>query len=214
MMMISYQLDCSENVCDIKNMVQLGDYVQIISATIYAAALLITILQFSAMRKNMFIQSVQQTYTTAMQTLSKNFSSKEYYEMTKESPVVSQYYSLVDSPQQYYIITESFDMFEFIFRLYKTKMIDEELWLRWEAAAKSTMTVPKFKKVWDKTKDIRTHDFREFIDSIQTKETQLAKIKKKRKQESSKTKERITSEIDSIKEAMAKVIAKGEVKPL
>jgi hypothetical protein len=30
------------------------------------------------------------------------------------------------------------------------------------------MTVPKFKKVWDKTKDIRTHDFREFIDSIQT----------------------------------------------
>jgi glycerol-3-phosphate O-acyltransferase len=152
-------------------MVQLGDYVQIISATIYAAALLITILQFSAMRKNMFIQSVQQTYTIAMQTLSKNFSSKEYYEMTKESPVVSQYYSLVDSPQQYYIITESFDMFEFIFHLYRTKMIDEELWLRWEAAAKSTMTVPKFKKVWDKTKDIRTRDFREFIDSIQTKES-------------------------------------------
>jgi hypothetical protein len=151
-----------------KNMVQLEDYVQIISATIYAAALLITILQFSAMRKNMSVQSIQQTYTTAMQTLSKNFSSKEYYEMTKESPVVWQYYSLVDSPQQYYIITESFDMFEFIFRLYKTKMIDEELWLRWEAAAKSTMTVPKFKKVWDKTKDSRSHEFIKLIDSFVT----------------------------------------------
>jgi hypothetical protein len=91
--------------------------------------------------------------------------------MSSNNYVVSQYYSLVDSPEQYYIITESFDMFEFIFRLYKTKMIDEELWLRWEAAAKSTMTVPKFKKVWDKTKDIRTRDFREFIDSIQTKES-------------------------------------------
>ena len=44
--------------------------------------------------------------------------------MSQESPVVSKYYSLVDNPQQYYIIIQSFDMLEFIFRLYKTKMID------------------------------------------------------------------------------------------
>jgi hypothetical protein len=43
-------------------------------------------------------------------------------------------------------------MLEFIFRLYNTKMIDSELWLRWESTAKSMMTIPKFKKVWDKTK--------------------------------------------------------------
>lgn len=28
------------------------------------------------------------------------------------------------------------------------------------------MTIPKFKKVWDKTKDSRSHEFREFIDSL------------------------------------------------
>ena len=86
--------------------------------------------------------------------------------MSQESPVVSKYYSLVDSPQQYYVIIQCFDMLEFIFRLHNTKMIDSELWLRWESTAKSMMTIPKFKKVWDKTKDSRSHHFREFIDSL------------------------------------------------
>jgi acetyl esterase/lipase len=40
-------------------------------------------------------------------------------------------------------------MLEFIFRLYRTKMIDAELWSRWKATAKSMMTILKFKKVWD-----------------------------------------------------------------
>ena len=86
--------------------------------------------------------------------------------MSQESPVVSKYYSIVDNPQQYYIIIQSFDMLEFIFRLYKTKMIDSELWSRWEATAKSMMTIPKFKRVWDKTKDSRSYHFRELVDSF------------------------------------------------
>jgi hypothetical protein len=57
-------------------------------------------------------------------------------------------------------------MLEFIFRLYKAKMIDAELWSRWEATAKSMMTIPKFKKVWDKIKDSRSHEFRELVDSF------------------------------------------------
>jgi hypothetical protein len=114
----------------------------------------------------MFSQSVQQTYATTTQLLFNNINSKEYLQMSQESPVVSKYYSLVDNPQQYYVIIQSFDMLEFIFRLYKTKMIDSELWLRWEATAKSMMTIPKFKKVWDKTKDNRSHHFRELIDSL------------------------------------------------
>ena len=43
-------------------------------------------------------------------------------------------------------------------------MIDKELWLRWEATAKSMITIPKFMKVWDKTKASRSYHFREFID--------------------------------------------------
>jgi len=61
---------------------------------------------------------------------------------------------------------QCFDMIEFIFRLYKTKVIDKEAWARWEATCKSMMTIPKFKKVWDKTKDSRSHQFRELVDSF------------------------------------------------
>jgi hypothetical protein len=147
-------------------MVALGEFIQIVIALIYAGTLVFTIFQFSSMRKSMFVQSVQQTYMTTMQALNKNLDSKEYYEMAMESPTVSEYYSLVDNPRQYYIIIQNFDMLEFIFRLYKTKAIDKELWLRWEATAKSMMTIPKFKRVWAKIKDSRSGEFREFIDSL------------------------------------------------
>ena len=147
-------------------MVQLGEYIQIISPIIYGGALIVSILQFSAMKKSMFSQSVQQTYATTIQVLFNSLNSKEYLQMSQESPTVSKYYSLVDSPQQYYIIIQSFDKLEFIFHLYSTKMIDSELWLRWEATAKSMMTIPKFKRLWDKTKDSRSHHFRELVDSF------------------------------------------------
>ena len=103
-------------------MVQLGEYLQVISPIIYWGALIVSILQSSAMKKSMSSQSIQQAYATTTQPLFNNINSKEYLQMSQESPVVSKYYSLVDSPQQYYIIIQSFDMLEFIFRLYKTKM--------------------------------------------------------------------------------------------
>ncbi len=86
--------------------------------------------------------------------------------MSQGSAVVSKYYSLVDNPQQYYIMTECFDMLEFIFRNHKNKMIDKELWLRWEATCKSRMTIPKFKRVWYETKDSRSRKFKELVDSV------------------------------------------------
>jgi hypothetical protein len=147
-------------------MIQLGEFLQVISPVIYAGALILSILQFSSMRKSMVTQSTQQTYATTTQALFNTFNSKEYFEMSQESPLVSEYYSLAGGPRQYYIIIQAFDMFEFIFRLYKTKMIDEEQWLRWEATAKSMITIPKFKKVWDKTKDSRSNEFAKFIDSL------------------------------------------------
>src|ERR687887_111542 len=148
------------------NMVQVAEYIQIISPIIYGGALIVSILQFSAMKKGTSTQSVQQTYASTTQVLFNNLNSKEYLQMSQESPVVSKYYSLVESPQQYYVIIQSFDMLEFIFRLYSTKMIDAELWSRWESTAKSMMTIPKFKRVWDKTKDSRSHEFRELVDLL------------------------------------------------
>src|SRR5919197_2334691 len=107
-------------------MIQLGEFLPAISPVIYAGALVLSILQFSSMRKSMLVQNMQQTYATTTQALFSTFNSKEYLEMSQESPVVSQYYSLAGSPRQYYIIIQTFDMFEYIFRLYKTKMIDAE----------------------------------------------------------------------------------------
>jgi hypothetical protein len=74
-------------------MVQLGDYFQIISPIIYGSALIVSILSFSVLKKSMFSQSVQQTYATTIQLLFNNLNSKEYLEMSQESPVVSKYYS-------------------------------------------------------------------------------------------------------------------------
>jgi hypothetical protein len=51
--------------------------------------------------KNMLVQNMQQTYATTTQSLFSTFNSKEYLEMSQESPVVSQYYSLAGSPRQY-----------------------------------------------------------------------------------------------------------------
>jgi len=71
----------------------------------------------------------------------------------------------------------NFDNIELIFNLYKNKMIDMQLWMRWKAtaaesmmtipkfnAAESMMTIPKFKKVWNNTKFSRSKEFKEFID--------------------------------------------------
>ena len=50
------------------NMVQVAEYIQIISPIIYGGALIVSILQFSAMKKSMSSQSVQQAYASTTQT--------------------------------------------------------------------------------------------------------------------------------------------------
>ena len=52
-------------------------------------------------------------------------------------------------------------------------MIDAEQWLRSEGTAKSMITIPKFKKIWDKTKGSRSNEFTKFIDSFVYKSTVL-----------------------------------------
>lgn len=86
--------------------------------------------------------------------------------IAKESPEVSSYLALVGSPEEYNNINAIIDFFEFLFRLYSTKMLDKELWNRWKTSAKSTMSIPKIKKVWDMTKTIHTNEFVKFIESL------------------------------------------------
>jgi hypothetical protein len=84
--------------------------------------------------------------------------------MAKESPVFA--VAVVDSPDEYYNIVAFLDLFEFLFRLNKRDMIDTEIWYRWKVLAGTIMTIPKFRKVWDKTKDVHASEFKDFIDSL------------------------------------------------
>jgi hypothetical protein len=58
------------------------------------------------------------------------------------------------------------DLVEFLFLLNKRDMIDTEIWSRWKGFAETIMTIPKFKSVWEKTKDVRASEFRDFLDSL------------------------------------------------
>ena len=84
--------------------------------------------------------------------------------MVKESPIFVERFAVVGSPEEYYIIVAFFDLFEFLFRLHKNGMVDSEIWFRWKWYVKTMMTVPQFKNVWDKTKDVHGQEFRDFID--------------------------------------------------
>ncbi|HXS59673.1 MAG TPA: hypothetical protein VN703_02555, partial [Candidatus Sulfopaludibacter sp.] len=74
--------------------------------------------------------------------------------------------ALVDDPEEYYTVVAYLDLIEFLFHQYNTKMMDTKLWPRWEALAKTLVGIPKFKKVWDKTKHVHNLDFIQFMDSL------------------------------------------------
>jgi hypothetical protein len=57
--------------------------------------------------------------------------------MAKENPLHTEHLTLVDTPDEYYIIVAFIDLFELIFRLYKTEMINEKIWFRWKALAEA-----------------------------------------------------------------------------
>ena len=42
-------------------------------------------------------------------------------------------------------------------------MIDTEIWSRWKGLAKTIMAIPKFKRVWEKTKDVHANEFRNLL---------------------------------------------------
>jgi hypothetical protein len=85
--------------------------------------------------------------------------------MAKESPLYADRFKLVE-PKEYYTIISLIDTIEFIYRINKKKMIDKELWKRWENHAKGMMTIPKFKKVWSVTKEFHTPDFVSFMNAL------------------------------------------------
>jgi hypothetical protein len=142
------------------------EYVPIISAIIFSGLLAVSLLQFSAVRKNMRMQSEQQIYARIMDARIRLENTEAFTKMAKESPLFAERFGLVESPEEYYTVVAFLDLFEFLFRLNQSKMIDPHLWLRWKELAKMIMTIPKFKRIWDKSKQVHAKEFTEFIDSL------------------------------------------------
>jgi hypothetical protein len=152
-------------------------YVPLISLTIVVGLFVVALVNFSTVRKNMQkqseqqiknlkIQSEQQIYSRIMDARLKLESTESFTKMAKESPIFAERFSAVDSPEEYYIVVAFLDLFEFLFRLNKRDMIDTEIWSRWKGLAETIMTIPKFKSVWEKTKDVHASEFRDFLDSF------------------------------------------------
>ena len=143
-----------------------SEYIPLISAVIFGGILIVSILQFSNVRKNMKIQSEQQIYSRVIEMRLKLEDSDVFTNMAKQSPIFTERFSVVDSPEEYYISVAFLDLFEFMFRLHKTKLIDSELWKRWNNLSQLLLTIPKFKKVWETTKQSHTLEFIKFFDSL------------------------------------------------
>ncbi|MFZ0695612.1 MAG: hypothetical protein WAM88_00575 [Nitrososphaeraceae archaeon] len=111
-------------------------------------------------------QSEQQIYSRIMDARLKLESTETFTNIAKESPIFGERFTVVDSPDEYYIAVAFLDLFEFLLRLNKRNIIDSKIWSRWKGLAKTIMTIPTFKRVWDKTKDVHAHEFRDFVDSL------------------------------------------------
>jgi hypothetical protein len=152
-------------------------YVPLISVAIIAGLFVMALMNFSSIRKNMRMQSEeqmkslktqseQQIYSRIMDARLKLESTETFTKMARQSPIFAERFAVVDSPDEYYIIVAFLDLFEFLFRLNKRDMIDIEVWFRWKGLAETIMTIPKFRRVWDKTQDVHANEFRDFIDSL------------------------------------------------
>ena len=131
----------------------------------YTGALIVsTILLIITIKKNRF-EGEYQLYGRILDARTKIQNTELFTNMAKESPLYAERFKLVE-PKEYYTIISLIDTIEFIYRINKKKMIDKELWQRWENHAKSMMTIPKFKKVWSVTKEFHTRDFVNFMDGL------------------------------------------------
>ena len=112
------------------------------------------------------MQTEQEIYSRIMEARISLENTVTFTNMAKESTMFVERFALVNTPEEYYIIMAFLDLIEFLFRLNKAKMVDTEVWSRWKILTRTILTIPKFRNVWAKTKDIHSSEFRDFIDSL------------------------------------------------
>jgi hypothetical protein len=120
-----------------------SEIINMIIVGILASLFGMSLLQLSSVKKNMRIESEQQTYARIIETRMKLENTEAFTKMAKKSKVFAERLDLVDSPDEYYTVVAYLDLIEFLFRLHRTKMMDTKLWPRWKAFAETLMDMPK-----------------------------------------------------------------------
>ena len=153
-------------------------FVPLMSIIIVSGLLVFAFINFSIIRKiiqrqseqqitNLKIQNEQEIYSRIIEARLKLENTEEFTKMASESNIFRERFALVDSPSEYYTIVSFLDLFEYVFRLNETQMIDGIVWKRWIVLTETIMTIPKFRSIWLKTKESHPDkDFGEFIDSL------------------------------------------------
>ena len=142
-----------------------GEFIYILTVYYTGALIVSIVVLLVTIKKNRF-EGEYQLYARILDARTKLQNTDIFTNMAKESTLYAERFKLVEEPKEYYTIISLIDTIEFIYRIHKKRMIDKELWQRWENHAKGMMTIPKFKKVWSVTKEFHTHDFANFMDTL------------------------------------------------
>ncbi|HJU59115.1 MAG TPA: hypothetical protein VJ583_05155 [Nitrososphaeraceae archaeon] len=132
----------------------------------YTGALIVSIVVLLVTIKKNRFEGEYQLYARILDARTRLQNTDIFTRMAKESSLYAERFKLVEEPKEYYTIISLIDTIEFIYRINKKKMIDKELWQRWENHAKSMMTIPKFHKIWSATREFHTRDFVNFMDDL------------------------------------------------
>jgi hypothetical protein len=142
-----------------------GEFIYILTVYYTGALIVSIVVLLVTIKKNRF-EGEYQLYARILDARTKLQNTDIFTNMAKESTLYAERFKLVEEPKEYYTIISLIDTIEFIYRINKKRMIDKELWQRWENHAKSMMTIPKFKKVWNATKEFHTQDFVSFMERL------------------------------------------------
>jgi hypothetical protein len=142
-----------------------GEFIYLLTVYYTGALIVSIVVLLVTIKKNRF-EGEYQLYARILDARTKLQNTDIFTNMAKESTLYAERFKLVEEPKEYYTIISLIDTIEFIYRIHKKRMIDKELWQRWENHAKSMMTIPKFKKVWNATKEFHTQDFVSFMERL------------------------------------------------
>jgi hypothetical protein len=153
-------------------------YISLLSIAVTSGLLVMALINFSSARKslqkqseeqmnNLKILNEQQIYGRITEVRLRLQNTEEFTKMAAESHVYAERFALVDKPSEYYTIMAFLDLFEYVYHLKAENSIDDVVWNRWKALMETIMTIPKFVRVWEKTRYSHSDDqFKSFIDSI------------------------------------------------